>query len=169
MENLNQTLKIVLRAYVNEGLDNWVDLLTGFCLSYNTAIHSSTGYSPTFLLRGFHPRTPNTTLPLILDKNKGRRPDATEFLDPDAREFTEDLVFFHNLAKDTLRLAQSHQEKYYNNGHLLKEFAVGDYVLINLHSLHLLRGFKGKGKKLLPRFEGPYKITGKISTTAYRL
>ena len=98
-ENLNQTLEIALRAYVNEGLDNWVDLLTSFSLSYNTAVHSSTGYSPAFLLRGFHPRTPNTLLPLISGENKVRRPNFTEFLDPEARKFTEDLVFFRNLAK----------------------------------------------------------------------
>ena len=40
---------------------------------------------------------------------------------------------------------------------------------MNLHSLQLLRNFTGRGRKLLPRFEGPFEIIGKVSSTAYRL
>ena len=74
-------------------------------------------------------------------------------------EFTEEFDCFRNIAKDALKLAQMHQEKYYNQGHLLKEFQIGDQVLINLHSMHLFRNFKGRGRKLLPRFDGPFEIT----------
>ena len=54
------------------------------------------------------------------------------------------------MAKEAPRIAQSYQEKYYNETHTVREFTVGDLVLINLHSLHLLRSFTGRGRKLLP-------------------
>ena len=173
-ENLNQTLEIALRAYINEGLNNWAQLLAGFTLSYNNTVHSSTGFTPAFLLRGFNPRTPNTFLPQasgidISDREGNFSPQTALLLDPESPKFTEEFLFFRNLAKDTMKLAQSHQEKYYNNGHLLKEFNIGDLVLLNLHSMNLLRGFKGRGRKLLPRFDGPFEILDKVSDTAYRL
>ena len=58
-KNLNQTLEIALRAYINEELDNWLELLTGFTLSYNTTTHTSLGSTPDFLLQGFYPHTTN--------------------------------------------------------------------------------------------------------------
>ena len=50
-ESQNQTLEIALRAYINEDLSNWSILLPGFTLAYNSTPNSSTGFSPSFLLR----------------------------------------------------------------------------------------------------------------------
>ena len=95
-ENLNQTLEIALRAYINEGLDNWTKLLNSFTLSYNSTIHTSTGFSPAFLLQGYQPKT--LTLSLILHPSRqavtrdipseeAREPQV--LLDTESPEFTE--------------------------------------------------------------------------------
>jgi len=42
-------------------------------------------------------------------------------------------------------------------------------VVLNPHSLALLKNVKGKGQKLLMRYEGPFEILEKISAIAYRL
>ena len=96
-------------------------------------------------------------------------PKDQEFLDPEASEFTEDYLFYRICAKEALKLAQNYQKRFYNEGHQDFEFQEGDMVLINLHSMHLLRSFKGRGQKLLPRFDGPYEIAEKVSKVAYRL
>lgn len=172
-ENLNQTLEIALRAYVNESLDNWVDQLMGFTLSYNTTKHTSTGFTPAFLLRGFNPRTPNIMLQQgNNEESTHRKPQeitTSSLLDPDSPEFTEDFSYFRSVAKDALKLAQIYQERYYNKTHIPREFEVGDLVLINLHSLQLFRSFTGRGRKLLQRFEGPFEIVAKVSPVAYQL
>ena len=49
------------------------------------------------------------------------------------------------------------------------EFEEGDKVVINWKSLGLLRDEKGRGDKLLARFQGPFEIMKKISAVAYRL
>ena len=49
------------------------------------------------------------------------------------------------------------------------EFEEGEKVLINPHSLSLLRTKKGRGRKLLMKYDGPFKIIKKISPVSYRL
>ena len=170
-ENLNQTLEIALRAYINESMDNWSSLLSGFALSYNTTPHSSTGFTPAFLLCGYHPKT-STDFTSRLSGTKvsvDRTKIAQVYADPEAEQFTKEFQFYRSLAKEAIKLAQAYQEKYYNVGRREVEFEVGDLVLINLHSLQLLRAFKGQGRKLLPRFDGPFEILEKVSKVAYRL
>ena len=91
------------------------------------------------------------------------------FTDPDAQDFLEDFQFYRTLAQTSLKLAQAYQERYYNEHRHDHEFQIGNWVLINLHSLQLLWNFHGRGRKLLPRFDGPYEIIQKISKVAYRL
>ncbi|KAK0228935.1 hypothetical protein IW262DRAFT_1228333, partial [Armillaria fumosa] len=56
-EIVNQGLEIALRAYIRPNRDDWDKYLDGLALSYNTTPHTSTGYSPSYLLLGFHPTT----------------------------------------------------------------------------------------------------------------
>ena len=42
-------------------------------------------------------------------------------------------------------------------------------VLINPHSLSLLKSEKGQGKKLLMKYDGPFEIMKKLSPVSYRL
>jgi hypothetical protein len=72
-------------------------------------------------------------------------------------------------AIDSLTIAQAQQVKYYNKGQDFIEFEPGDLVLVNAHSLHLLKDHKGKGRKLLMRYEGPFEVNQKISDVAYRI
>ena len=66
-------------------------------------------------------------------------------------------------------MGQYFQKRAYNKGRLSYEFEEGDLVLINPHSLSLLKSEKGRGKKLLMKYDGPFKIIKKISPVSYRL
>jgi hypothetical protein len=72
-------------------------------------------------------------------------------------------------AKDALRLAQSYQERAYNSDKEYVTFEPGDKVLINPHSLELLKEKCGKGKKLNMKYEGPFEIMEQVSPVSYRL
>jgi hypothetical protein len=61
------------------------------------------------------------------------------------------------------------QRRAYNKGRIDREFEIGDQVVINPHSLRLLRNEKGLGKKLLLKYDGPFEINGKLSPVTYRL
>jgi hypothetical protein len=54
-ERLNQTLKQYLRIFCNYQQDNWSPLLPLGEFAYNNALSASTGTSPFFANKGYHP------------------------------------------------------------------------------------------------------------------
>ncbi|KAJ3473163.1 hypothetical protein NLI96_g13105 [Meripilus lineatus] len=54
-ERVNQTLEQYLRVYCNYQQDNWAPLLPLAEFAYNNAPHASTGVSPFFANKGYHP------------------------------------------------------------------------------------------------------------------
>lgn len=163
-EILNQFLEVGLRTFVNEARDNWADLVAGFEHAYNCSVHRSTGYSPAYLLRGYEPNE-------LVHLNGGRT-DAVPRMTSgnlDAEEFNEGMRANLLKAQTALHLAQEHQRASYNQGRLAREYEEGDLVLINPHSMNLTRDLEGKGRKLLPRYEGPFEIIRKLSPITYQI
>jgi hypothetical protein len=233
-EALNQTLEIALRCYVNPTRDNWDEYLDPFTLSYNTSCHSSTGYSPSFLLMGYHPQT-DTGVPdarrtgieraeigiheagkaeteIIKNKKinqyKKARTVTGRVIDPNTEAVSNQAAardaakngettlsrnhlfssfhshsttsstatdLFHSFnalrsdARDNLVYAQHRQARSYNKNRRNLTFAKSDLVLINPHSLRLLRKVDGLGRKLLARYEGPFEVLERVKTNTYRL
>nr|GAT59874.1 TY3B-TY3B protein [Mycena chlorophos] len=173
-EIMNQTLEIALRAYVNDLRDNWSDFLDPLALSYNTTPHSVTQFPPSFLLHGFHPITGSSII---------AHPDSVPHSDSVDPRGGSDPVIIHekaqlmidefeanrSRAKQAILLSQVFQKREYNDGRLQREFEEGDKVLLNPHSLKLLRDEKGRGKKLLMKFDGPFEISRKLSPITYQL
>ena len=54
-EQSNQTLEQYLQVYCNYQQDNWADLLPLAEFSYNNAPSTTTGVSPFFANKGYHP------------------------------------------------------------------------------------------------------------------
>ena len=70
-------------------------------------------------------------------------------------------------AKEALHLAQIAQQRFYNHDPM--EFEEGELIILNPHTLHLLKDEKGRGQKLLMRYEGPFEILRKLSAMTYQL
>src|ERR1044072_7527374 len=101
-EVMNQTLEIALRTFVNPHLNDWVDILPGFALSYNTTTHSSTKQTPAFLLRGFEPLSPSNLL-----SQTSRNVSRPAIESQSAINFSESMKAIRQQAQDALVLAQS--------------------------------------------------------------
>lgn len=86
-----------------------------------------------------------------------------------AQNFADEFETNRSGAKEALLLAQVFQKRAYNNGRLTTEFEEGDFVVLNPHSLNLLREEKGRGKKLLMKYDGPFEIIRKLSPVTYQL
>ena len=54
-ECMNQTLEQYLQVYCNYQQDNWLDLLPIAEFAYNDAPNATTGISPFFANKGYHP------------------------------------------------------------------------------------------------------------------
>ena len=164
-EILNQTLEVAIRAYINKEKNNWIDLLPSITFAYNNTPHTSTKYSPAWLLMGYQPRIPtafNIENPAIERKELG------ELNSGDAMDFANNIEGMRLSAQDSIKRAQILFEKSYNSNHIPIEFEVGDKVLVNIHSMSLPEA-KGKGSNLERKYEGPFEITERVGKVAYRL
>jgi transposase InsO family protein len=185
-EIMNQILETALRSYVSPNLDDWSSLLHPFCLAYNNTPHSATSFAPAFLLYGFTPLTPSNLLHPSQDFVNRPRPGVTSPSLPighapkepidlstsesdKASEFIAEFHTFRDQAGQALQFAQATQQRNYNQGRIIVEFNVGDRVLVNPHSLGLLRSTKGRGKKLLMKYDGPFEVSQKLGPATYRL
>jgi len=147
-EIMNQTLEISLRVYIGPDRDDWVSSLDGLALSYNSTPHTAIGFAPSYLLRGYVPITRSS---LIHSPKSIQRPlNRTELnssddrtLRPEATEMIEQFKADRHRAQEALLLGQHFQQRAYNRGRLSFEFKEGDMVLINPHSLSLLKSKKG--------------------------
>ena len=71
-------------------------------------------------------------------------------------------------AREALKAAQDRQAKYANKHRREYTFQVGDKVWLAASHLRLPRAAHA-GRKLLPRFFGPYKVSKVISDVAYEI
>jgi hypothetical protein len=164
-EILDQTIEVAIRAYINKDKSNWVELLPSLAFSYNNTPHTATKYPPAYLLFGFQPKIPSN---FLIEGDLIPRKDSEEVNSQDAVEITEEFEGMRIAAKDALRRAQVLFERNYNNSHQNIEFEVGENVLVNIHSMNLPES-KEKGNKFERKYEGPFEITERVGSVAYRL
>jgi hypothetical protein len=150
-EIVNKQLATMLRSYVDDDLSDWSAWLHILEFAYNSAVHSSTGTTPFFLLYGFHPRTP-------LDFLKLTKADANYSLSPEAVTFLETLAMHRDSARRAIVVAQDKQAVQYNKSRRpVPELKKGSRVLVNPHSLQWVDS-KGAGTKLKQRWIGPFEV-----------
>jgi len=151
-ERMNQTLEQYLRIYCNYQQDNWSNLLSLAEFSYNNAYQSTTKCSPFYANYGYHPT-------FNLDIRQSR------LSAPAAKTFAESLQSLHDILTENIKSAQDHQAKYYDAKHKRVEFSVGDKVWLLSPNIRTER----PSKKLDWKRLGPFTITSRIGTQAYRL
>ncbi len=71
-----------------------------------------------------------------------------------------------SLIREHLKTAFSRQKNYADPRWKDVEFAMGDYVLLNVSSMKGIMRFGKKGK-LAPRYIRPFEITGRVGAIAY--
>lgn len=179
-EVMNQGLEISLRAYIGPNRDDWSRSLNGLALAYNSTPHTATNFAPAYLLRGYHPITGSTLLhspeaiprPQESSGSTRVRSEGSDILSlqvPEALDMVEMFQAERQRAQEALMLGQQFQKRAYNRGRLTTEFKVGDLVLFNPHSLSLLKDVRGRGRKLLMKYDGPFEVIRKISPVSYQL
>jgi hypothetical protein len=67
VERANRTLADIISCYVKDNPHTWTDFLAAFV--YNTTVHSSTGYSPFYLMYGREGRKPDDLMPPVRNRN----------------------------------------------------------------------------------------------------
>ena len=158
-ERINALLEEYLRHYVTATQRNWLELLDSAQFSYNLHKSSATDLSPFELVLGMQPQTPAE---IAVQKTGGRSPTAYRFV----RERQE----LFEQAQDSLRRARKRMVKYANQKRRPLEFDVGDRVLLKL-TPQIWKKIVGTNRHrgLVPRYDGPFEVMGKVGAVAYRL
>jgi hypothetical protein len=73
-----------------------------------------------------------------------------------------------SVIRENLRAAQMRQKSYHDKARAPREFEVGNYVYLKVSPTKGVQRFGVRGK-LAPRYIGPYEVTEKFGTTAYRI
>ena len=142
--------------YCNYQQDDWHDLLSLAEFSYNNAYQATIKCSLFYANYGYHPR-------FSVDPRNPKIENATPAAA--ATELADKLKLLHEDLVDAATAAQNYQARYYDAKHKRIEFQKGDRVWLLSTNIHTER----PSKKLDWKRLGPFTITERIGTQAYRL
>src|SRR5882724_3939819 len=140
-EQTNQTLEQYLRVYCNYQQDNWSELLPLAKFAYNNTLSATTGVTPFFANKGYHP---SLTI----------HPEC-DLASACARDFVTDLDKLHQQLQQHIAEAQRRYQAPADSRQLpAPEFKIGSQAYIKAQFFHTTR----PSKKLAEKFLGPYEI-----------
>ncbi|XP_068069442.1 uncharacterized protein isoform X2 [Danio rerio] len=157
-ERFNQTLKQMLRKFVDETGKNWDQWLPYILFAYREVPQASTGFSPFELLYGHEVRGPLTLLKEMWEGIKGEREPSNVVAY--VLQMRERLEKMRALARTHMAEAQKHQRTWYDQRAREREFVSGEKVLVMLPS---------KENKLLAKWQGPFNIKSRLGPTTYEV
>ena len=151
-EHSNQTLKQYLHIYSNYQQDNWAELLLLAEFAYNNTPSATTGVSPFFANKGYHP-------------NISVFPEH-DMTSTQAREYTVDLDSLHQfLWEEMANTPKCYQGLADARRSLAPDFKVGDQVYIKAKYFQSTR----PSKKLSEKNLGPYAIIAQVGSLSFTL
>ncbi|KAJ8730401.1 hypothetical protein PYW07_017439 [Mythimna separata] len=140
LERSHSTLKEYLKSYINEEQNNWHRFVYTAMLAYNSAIHSTTHFSPYELVFGTKPYVPDS----VYEETAGvTYPDYVRVLQ-------NRLKYCRTKAIEHIQKSKVNSKAYYDTRTRPIKYKVGDLVYLKNH-LRLR-------KALSPIWKGPYKI-----------
>ena len=161
-ERFNSTLVNMLAMYVQDPKKQnlWSNFISHVVFAYNTSIHSSTGYTPYFLLYG---REAIIASDVILKSSEpynlgGGYPEYIKRLQ-------KDMWFAHKHIQDRVKQQQNDREQQNSLLKSILKFKAGDKVMI----YELPKSMKGISKKLLSPYHGPYTVELQFNDVSYQV
>ncbi|GFO22341.1 reverse transcriptase [Plakobranchus ocellatus] len=146
----------MLRKLSHERPSDWDRYLCAALFAYRTRVHSSTGFSPFFLLFGRAPRGPMSVMREIFCGTN---------LSADTAHDYYHVLDLHNRIKLSCQLAQESAQEYATASRnrqepksKLKTFSPGNEVLVLLPK---------SSNKLVLQLQGPYKVIRKHTSVVY--
>jgi hypothetical protein len=146
-ERFNRTFMSLLRATISQHHGDWEQQLPTVVYAYNNTVHSATGFTPHFLLFGWHPT--DIRVPLVFQQ-PSMHPDIDLYLSQRAGAFAAAQA-----ALEKARSAMIAARGASLNAHVYK---VGDLIKISTKVMKPKTSYSIP-KKLQPLFIGPFQIT----------
>ncbi|KAG7547992.1 Zinc finger CCHC-type [Arabidopsis suecica] len=155
-EVVNRTLSTLLRALIKKNLKSWEECLPHVEFAYNHSVHSASKFSPFQIVYGFNPISPLDLIPL----------PVSERASLDGKKKADLVQQIHEQARRNIEEKTKQYVKQANKGRCKMVFDIGDQVWVHLRK----ERFPAERKsKLMPRIDGPFKVTRRINDNAYQL
>src|SRR5260221_715283 len=151
-EHANQVLEQYLWVYMNYQQDDWATLLPMAKFTYNNATNATTGVSPFFTNKGYHPEF---TVDLQVETSSA-----------EAQAFMADLERIQAELKENIAQAQERYQKNTDKHRMeAPELKIGDQAYVKAKFFRT----RWPSKKLLEKNLGPYDMIGKPGTHSVTL
>jgi hypothetical protein len=151
-ERTNQTLEQYLRMYTAYQQDDWHHLLPLAEFAFNNAPNASTGITPFFANKGYHP-----SIEVYPERDVANM---------HARDFAVNLQDLHEYLREQITFAQlRYKETADRERSAAPEFKIGDSAYILAKYIKTTR----PTAKFAEQFLGPYEIIAKPSSASYTL
>ena len=149
VERFNRTLLDMLATTVNDNQANWEQCIRKVSFAYNSSVHSSTRFTPFFLMFGHQAKLP-------VDLMYGSSPQEVMLAVGEyVQNLRNTLQNAYALVRERLQVEHQRQKDFYDEKVYGKPFEVGDMVWV--HSPAVPRG---RSRKLHHYWSGPLECVG---------
>ncbi|GFX10686.1 retrovirus-related Pol polyprotein from transposon 412 [Trichonephila clavipes] len=157
VERFNRTILNNLSLMVSKNQQDWDQKVPLFLLAYRSAVHETTGYSPSQMLFGRDLRLP-------CDLLFGRPPDTPSSPEEYVQNLQARFEDVHNLARERINLRTEKMKTRYDTKATGHQFKEGDKVWF-----YNLTRRKGLSPKLQSHWDGPFTILKIINDVIIRI
>ncbi|GFU77781.1 retrovirus-related Pol polyprotein from transposon 412 [Trichonephila clavipes] len=157
VERFNRTILNSLSLLVSSNQQDWDKKLPFFLLAYRSAVHETTGYSPSQMLFGRDLRLPADLL-------FSRPPDAPLAPEEYIEKLQERMEEMYHLARERIGMASEKMKTRYDARATGHDFREGDEVW-----LWNSKRRKGLSPNLQRNWEGPYTVLKRLNDVVVRI
>ena len=156
VERFNRTLEALLTATIHENQDDWDIQAPIVASAYRATVHSSTGFTPNFLMWGRE-----AVLPIDIAYGPPREGEGEQVqLQEGLRRERE----AHRVTTEALERSREMQKKYYDQGKTPYEYSQGERVWCFIPMKE-----KGRCPKIQSFWTGPWTLEKKLSTVVWTI
>ena len=157
IERVHKTINAVFAKTVSQNLRDWCELAPFVTFAYNTSRHSSTTFSPFYLL---YLKEPRVGIYLLLHKKE----PAYQNFDQYSEDVRRKMQVAYKIVENQLKVVFDRAKRRYDARVRSVKFEVGD--LCYFYSPRL---FAGRGRKFRNQTSGPWKVIRKVNEVNYSI
>jgi hypothetical protein len=162
VERFHKFLENSLATIIKPDQSNWSGLVENCLFVYRATLSRMLDETPFFLVYGRDPVMPQDLL--IDSKNCNRRQISSDDVDEYKTQVLKILRATYEKLNGHKAAVQSQYKAYYDRTHREVEFEVDDEVMVYFPVSH-----EGLSYKLLPKWDGPFRVVQKTDSVTYRL